>query len=308
MEKPTLCISSSIMGGLGNQLFQVFATIAYGIKHNRKIIFPENITVQSKYPRHTYWDSFLKHLFIFTTKFPANKITQDMLFAYPIYQEGQGFSYVAIPEFKNTNVRLHGYFQSYKYFDKYEANILNLIKLNNIRDGVLTKYGDQYLRDKTVPTVSMHFRLGDYKILPDYHPVLSYVYYVHALQYLLGKIGEKFRVLIFCDKEDMDTVKGYVDNHFLTRISAELEYIYVESDMEDWEEMVLMSACDHHIIANSTFSWWGAYLAGSQNKEKIVCYPDVWFGMEYMNQNTKDLFPERWTRIDAGMPHLRYWT
>ena len=321
-ETPTLCISSSVMGGLGNQLFQIFTTIAYGIKYSRKIIFPEHLTVQSRCPRHTYWESFLKHLFIFTTKFVPNKINEKMLYAFPVYQEGQGFSHIEIPEFKMTNVRLNGYFQSYKYFEKYMINILNLIKYNNIRNQFVEKY-KEYLTELDFPQfhientekekckiVSIHFRLGDYKTLPDYHPILSYVYYIHAIEHVMKKLqekNEKVNFLVFCQEEDFEIVNGYFEHHFCNRF-PEIKHRFVKKGLDDWEELILMSMCDHHIIANSTFSWWGAYLGEktSENSEKIICYPDMWFGFEYMNQNTSDLFPPNWTKIDAGMPHYRF--
>jgi hypothetical protein len=305
-EIPTLCISSSVMGGLGNQLFQIFTTIAYGIKYNRKIIFPENLTVQSKCPRHTYWDSFLRYLFIFTTKFAPNKISQNMLYAYPMYQEGQGFSYVEIPEFKMTHARLNGYFQSYKYFEKYINHILNLMKFNLIREKFINTY-QEYLNElqldyntntntntETCKTVSVHFRLGDYKDLPLYHPILSYMYYICAIEHVLKEVKGKVQFLVFCQEEDLEIVKGYFEHHFCKKF-PNIVYKYVEKRLEDWEEILLMSMCDHHIIANSTFSWWSAYF--NTNHEKIVCYPSVWFGPAKHNLNLKDLHPNKWTKI-----------
>ena len=64
--------------------------------------------------------------------------------------------------------------------------------------------------------------------------------------------------------------------------------------LDDWQQMLLMSCCHHNIIANSSFSWWAAYL--NSNKDKIVCYPSVWFGPS-ANNNTKDLCPSDWTKI-----------
>ena len=63
--------------------------------------------------------------------------------------------------------------------------------------------------------------------------------------------------------------------------------------LEDWEELLYMSCCNNHIIANSTFSWWGAFF---NPQEKIVCYPSKWFGPG-LNHDTKDLFPENWIKI-----------
>jgi hypothetical protein len=64
--------------------------------------------------------------------------------------------------------------------------------------------------------------------------------------------------------------------------------------MKDYEEMIFMSCCHHHIIANSSFSWWGAYFNSSP--DKIVCYPKTWFGPA-LPLNTKDLCPSEWIAI-----------
>ena len=65
---------------------------------------------------------------------------------------------------------------------------------------------------------------------------------------------------------------------------------------QDWQQMLVMSCCHHNIIANSSFSWWGAYL--NKNIRKIVCYPSKWFGPKTQHHDTSDLCPEEWTKID----------
>ena len=77
----------------------------------------------------------------------------------------------------------------------------------------------------------------------------------------------------------------------------------VYDDILDWKQMVLMSCCNSHIIANSTFSWWGAYMNNSN--DKIVCYPSKWFGKaiidsEYHDDYVKDIFPSEWIKISIS--------
>ena len=77
-------------------------------------------------------------------------------------------------------------------------------------------------------------------------------------------------------------------------LSHDIEFHFVRDTIADWQQMLLMSVCDHNIIANSTFSWWGAYF--NANPEKVVCYPSVWFGPG-VSHDTRDMFPESWTKV-----------
>jgi hypothetical protein len=77
----------------------------------------------------------------------------------------------------------------------------------------------------------------------------------------------------------------------------DIQFHFVRDTIADWQQMLLMSVCDHNIIANSTFSWWGAYL--NANQTKIVCYPSLWFGYG-VSHDTRDMFPETWKKVDVS--------
>jgi hypothetical protein len=139
----------------------------------------------------------------------------------------------------------------------------------------------------------MHFRLGDYKNIQDAHPLMTYDYYRKALNYVLSYRNQKvYRVLYFCEKEDIDEVLIIIDK--LRREFDIVEFLHVDTAIPDWQQMLLMSCCQDNIIANSSFSWFGAYF--NMSDSKIVCYPDTWFGPR-LTHDTSDLCPAEWNRI-----------
>jgi hypothetical protein len=144
-------------------------------------------------------------------------------------------------------------------------------------------------------TISMHFRLGDYKKFSDFHPIVTYDYYERAMNYIKDKIPDKiFTIMYFCEDEDIEDVSLKINK--LSTKFPQFTFKRGDNTLDDWEQMLLMSFCHHNIIANSTFSWWGGYFNSSPSK--IVCYPSLWFG-EKANIDTKDLCPPSWIKINV---------
>jgi hypothetical protein len=282
-------ITCNLMGGLGNQIFQIFATISYAIKSrnsfkftNEKQLRSGNITI-----RNTYWESFFSRLKHFTTNtFPQMHLLRERDFT---------FNELPLSEMINNNVLIYGYFQSYKYFEENYAIITRMIGLVKMKDVLCKKlnYTNIFLNN----TISMHFRIGDYKPIQNIHPVMKKEYYYRSINHILSgykELDSKFTILYFCediDISDVDIIISYLSNKF-----PELEFVRGENNLEDWEQMLLMSCCHHNIIANSSFSWWSAYF--NSWEDKIVCYPSVWFG-EDLRHDTRDLCPPNWTKIEA---------
>ena len=288
-----MIIACNPIGGLGNQLFQIFSTIAYGIQYNRQIRFNFQEETGGSMSRPTYWKTFLKNLHIFTTMNEKNKITNTDILNLPLISEN-GFHYSQLNDSIYSSVRMSGFFQSYKYFEKYLDQILKMIQFSEMREKVLSEYSHFFAKDKT--NVSMHFRLGDYKYLQEFHPILNVVYYIDSLTQLLNKIHDDkpLQVLYFYEKNDHSIVhKEYIE--VLTARFPDIVFLPIDVDIIDWKQMLLMTLCDHNIIANSTFSWWGAYLNPCINK--CVMYPSVWFGNYLQYHIVGDLFPEvGWTK------------
>ena len=285
-------LSCKLMGGLGNQLFQIFATISLALTTKKIFLFPYSDTLTTGITRRTYWYTLLDKLFNNTT-WSRPDVDNPHIFSLPEIGE-TGFEHdelVAIRvNLEKNPACLHGYFQSYKYFEKHYETIIQLI-------GLRAKQED--IRDKTTllhggtPTVSLHFRLGDYVSKQSHHPIMSIKYYIGALTHIIDQVGsDTFRVIYFGEKDDETTIKICIQ--ILTKKFPHLEFIKPDLE-EDWEQMLLMSCCTHNVIANSSFSWWGAYF--NANPEKIVCYPSIWFGPAMRNHNTKDLCQPSWQRI-----------
>jgi hypothetical protein len=287
------------MGGLGNQLFQIFTTIALSIELKDKYMFPNSISGGAR--TRTYWDTILKEL-------KRNIITAPLTsLRLPVYKEGE-FKYNKIPLLpnivnKNGGIILYGYYQSYKYFEKEYKKITNYIKLDEQIKMVRDKYfvDAEYSSPKNC-VISLHFRMGDYINLQESHPILDTKYYIKSIRLILNKLkiksddkDRRVTILYFNEKEDtIDVLKK------IELIKSEYSFIEFkcadsESDLEDWQQILLMSCCQHNIIANSSFSWWGAYF--NNNPQKIVCYPDKWFGENLKSNDVSDMCPKTWYKI-----------
>ena len=180
---------------------------------------------------------------------------------------------------------LKGYWQTEKYFIKNKVNILRDLKIIS-HQNEKNKIISSKIANKT--SVSLHIRRGDYISNSAYnstHGTCSLAYYTNAVNLLINKIGGNFKVFAFSDDPEWvsSNLKLPVDIYFVKNNSSEYNY----------EDLRLMSECDHNIIANSSFSWWGAWL--NTNYNKIVITPSKWYG----DKSTKndDITPSNWIKI-----------
>jgi hypothetical protein len=268
-------LTCQLMGGLGNQLFQIFTTISYALRSDNSFVFPDVLWLDVK--RHTYWNT------LFTSLSPPFLRSSINL---PITIRETEFKYndLDINTMRCKNVCISGYFQSYKYFQDNYTLIYDILGIGAKREKFANIPND---------TISLHFRLGDYKGIEHLHPIMPYKYYRDSLQMISERKPANYTVLFFCEEQDIFCVANTVDNLKLDFPS--FNFIRASNELEDWEQMLMMSCCSHNIIANSSFSWWGSYF--NTSPDKIVCYPSVWFGPQLSCHDTSDLCPDTWTKI-----------
>jgi hypothetical protein len=268
-----MSITCELCGGLGNQLFMIFNTMNCSFENNKPFWFKNNKVFVSSTCRFPYWDTLFSNLknFVLDNDYDNNIVCieeKDMSYLHLLPQE--------------RSILLKGYFQSPLYFKKNFKKIYNFIGIDEKKEELKIKLNNFESKNLT----SLHFRLGDYKKYQHFHPILSYDYYKKAIE----KINEK-TFLYFYEDEDQEYVENVIKQ--LKNDFPETEYISSKQfKLKDWEEILLMSLCSHHIIANSTFSWWGAFLNESNTKK--VIYPEVWFVGQKVRE---DLFPEEWIKI-----------
>ena len=181
------------------------------------------------------------------------------------------------------NVYLEGYWQSEHYFKKIEPLIRKEFRLHNAPGGQVQELSE---RIREGNAISIHIRRGDFVRNPATnatHGVCSTDYYQRAIESITRRV-DNARFWIFSDDP------GWVRENITIENPS---YSVSDHHFKNYEDMYLMSCCRHHIIANSSFSWWGAYLGSSP--EKIVIAPERWF--KKTDISTKDLLPESWIQL-----------
>ncbi len=246
------------LGRIGNCLFQAASTIGIARKNDLIPVFPH-------WDYERYFDTPLIHVSMGT-----NNVSEN------------GFLYQDV-EVKNGD-NLVGYFQSEKYWAKSKEEVLKQFKFQkNMTDFFTDRHIVGRLFEKEV--IGIHIRRGDYVDNPNYVN-LPIEYYTGALKKYFPDWKEK-NILIVSD--DIDYAKSVFP------ISDNVHYSVGRSDIDD---LCLLSLCSHWIIANSTFSWWGAYLGSNQRGGTVVAPANYFEGPMKETHPLTDFYPEGWNIYD----------
>ncbi|GAB3961639.1 alpha-1,2-fucosyltransferase [Spirosoma harenae] len=172
-----------------------------------------------------------------------------------------------------------GFWQSEMYFESFKNDIRCLYKFNYNLLNAKTK--DALEKVKKINSISIHIRRGDYTEHEEFNNICTIDYYREAIELIKKTVNEP---LYYIFSDDKDWVKDNI---------TEFEYTLVDwnKGSESWQDMFLMSKCKHNIIANSTFSWWAAWL--NENETKVIISPKKWFN----NLPENDIVPSEWIRI-----------
>jgi len=252
-----------VRGGFGNILFDYMIGYSLAKKHNMKLYFINS----PKYNR-----PLMEHYSIFNDCI----ITIQKPHKINIIKE-QGFTYNnIIINNPNENYLLDGYFQSHKYSNEY-INEMKEILFNNTSEKLkMQQYFNQYNPNKK-PIIMLHVRRGDYLNLQDTHPVQKEKYYETSLKVIEAKIGKNFK--LYCFSDDIPYLKSW-------SLLKKYDNLIIENE-DIIETFILMSLCNHFIIANSSYSLLSYYFR--EQKNSIICIPQNWFAKKGPQFNLDDL-------------------
>lgn len=285
-------------GGLGNQMFQW--AFARAIENHTGIkTFMDMTFFKKNYSRPYELDIFnapIKKAQGFCTNLKLEliwklrkKLKGKKFLGTYIYEEPH-FEFDANVFNVMPNTYIHGYiigfFQSEKYFKTIENDIREDFKFKPEPDEINRAHINKI---NSTNSISLHIRRGDYvqkKKYQNVYATCSLDYYKRGVENIFKNTNEPPTLFIFSD--DKDWVKENL------KLPFETVFVDNNSGEKSYEDMRLMSLCKHNIIANSSFSWWGAWL--NNNKEKIVIAPQKWFNDEKIIQT--DVIPESWIRLE----------
>jgi len=284
-------LSVQFTGGLGNILFQLFSTISIATKNCVPCEFAANKYVGKMF-------------------YPSSLFTQNPDNSHTILRE-HNLETLADCLSTHESVIISGTLQDHTHFNDLAPVISNLTGITRARKDAQTKFACIFSSANTTPTVSLHIRRGDYVANSCYHLVLSSYYYRNAILNICGRLPSA-RIICFYEPGTRGDAEIIIADLIKTLESigraSQFEFLHFHDlvassrlEAEDYEEMLAMSMCDHNIIANSTFSWWGAYLAGiySDRNERIVCYPNEFYNHQLYYLNINGLCVDGWTKIMA---------
>lgn len=285
-------IITHINGGLGNQMFQYAAGRALALRLDTELLLDTRI-----FDGKTQFGFGLNHFAISARQaLPAelpperrrNRLRHLIwrgLKLKPRLIREDGLSYNAGFESLDNGVYLKGYWQSQRYFAAVEAAIRADFRIvtppTPINASMLAELAE-------TPSISLHIRRGDYVIDPRTnatHGTCTLDYFARAIDRIVATMTVKPVVIAFSDDP------AWVRENLI--LPHEMRVMDHNDSDHNYEDLRLMSACRHHVIANSSFSWWGAWL--NPSPDKIVVAPDRWFANPKLVND--DIWPDDWIRL-----------
>jgi len=296
-----MTIYSYLQGGLGNQMFQY--AIARALSERYQVNFVLDTSYFNDQPENSTQRQFqlellnIKRAPYNSAPFPKKlsrfqKLMQGIFSKGPfVFYQKNAFDFdLALFNLKNIKHRklyLSGYWQGFKYI----ANIHQILQQELQLYGEISSHYQHFLKDIIESeSVMLHIRRGDYVNSPsaaEFHGALSLDYYLRAIEAVLAKLPNA-HFFIFSD--DLSWAKEMLPKKLQLTF---VEHLKNEGDAA--QELQLMRACKHHIIANSSLSWWGAWL--KQDQSGFVYAPDRWIADPEIN--LANILPPHWQKLPA---------
>lgn len=285
-----------IFGGLGNQMFQY--ALAVSIKKQLGEEVAIDHSVMRGYPLHNGYE--LKH--IFNTSIPQASIAQIAYVAWPLphyrlwqigthclpkrkstLKESKSMEFCPKVFMPNIDLMIEGYWQNERYFRNYRNEVLKAFAFKPFEGNSKNLSVVEAIKEKT--SVSIHVRRGDYLKISFTEGICSLNYYKAAIDMIKRYVDPDMFVVF------SDDIEWCRENLRESLCGTETVYVDWNKGKESYRDMQLMSLCSHNIIANSSFSWWGAWL--NRNPEKKVIAPSRW-----MNAlGWPEIIPDGWLTI-----------
>lgn len=286
-----------IQGGLGNQMFQYAFGYALGRENGEKLYLdfshykinkerePLLLSFGIPFSENLSYGYFPRKMWTFWAEILTNMVQSKVFrYSYNEYKKGHNKKVQWIEEQtkefsiyernkKHKDSVVLGFWQNENYFKKYRMDLIKQFRPKHPYEPCV----EELLAEaKNTNSVSLHIRRGDYLKL---NITMSMDYYERAIDHLKEQI-ENPKFFLFSD--DIEWVKENLP------LDENTTYVKIETKTRDIDEMMVMASCKHNIIANSTYSWWGAWL--NDNEEKIVIAPKDGF-------ITESLIPESWIKV-----------
>lgn len=259
-------LTVQLMGGLGNQLFQIAAAYACAKCYSMELVFPESWNTKADRP--PIWNTYpIKQYFKLITKEEYDSIQW-----FNIHERSFSYSSIDLP-LGHQNYKIIGYFQSSLYFNECKDELRILLQPPVIRSNDLSEW------------IGVHVRRGDYLAAADYHMITDAEYFKKARSEITKRIGKR---TVYWITED---------SNWVYKNTYEYGDRVMSSDyMSDFTQL---SQFKYIILSNSSFSWWATWLNPNNYVDRIICCPDKWFGPAGP-QDFETVFEPGWIRITSG--------